>query len=68
MKTIKYYDKCINTPGIICYTCLCVTFLSHRAPDGDDEHADDGENQKRQNATYHSIWYCAMSLHNCTWI
>lgn len=48
--------------------CVCVTFLSHRAPDGDDEDADDGENQKRQDAPYHRIWYCAVSLHHCTGI
>lgn len=45
---------------------VCVTFLSDRAPDGDNEDADDGENQQCQNATYHCIWYCTVSLHHCT--
>lgn len=45
---------------------VCVTFLPHRAPDGDDEDADDGENQKCQDTTNHGIWNCAVSLHHCT--
>lgn len=34
---------------------VCVTFLSYRAPDGDDEDGDDGENQKCQDTTNHCI-------------
>lgn len=45
---------------------VCVTFLSHGAPDGDNEDTDDSENQQGQNATYHWIWNCAVSLHHCT--
>lgn len=48
------------------YVCVCVTFLSHGAPDGDNEDTDDSENQQGQNATYHCIWNCAVSLHHCT--
>lgn len=48
--------------------CRCVTFLSHGAPDGDNEDADDGENQQCQHATYHCIRYCAVSLYHCAGI
>lgn len=43
-----------------------VTFLSHRAPDGDNKDAEDGENQERQHATNDGVWYCAVSLHHRT--
>lgn len=48
--------------------CVCVTFLSNGAPDGDDEDTDDGENQQGQDTTYHCIWYCTVSLYHCTGI
>lgn len=59
-----------SSKRIFCYICvvhliLYFTFLPDRAPDGDNEDTDDGENQKGQNATYHCIRYCAVSLNHC---
>lgn len=52
------------------YLCVCVfvTFLPDGAPDGDNKDTDDSENQKCQNTTYHSIWYCTVRLYHCTGI
>lgn len=53
------YDKLLDV-------YVCVTFLSHRAPDGDNKDADDAENQEGQHAADHCVWYGAVSLHHCT--
>lgn len=41
------------------------TFLSDRAPDGDNEDTDDGENQQCQHTTYHCVGYGTVSLNHC---
>lgn len=75
VKNVMEYcqDTATSCKRIVCVTwdvCFCerVTFLSDGAPDGDNEDADDGENQQCQNATYHCVWYCTVSLHHCTGI
>ncbi len=41
------------------------TFLSDGAPDGDDEHTDDSEDQQSQDAPDHCIRNGTVSFHHC---
>jgi len=43
-----------------------VTFLSDGAPDGDDEHTDDSEDQQSQDAPDHCIRNSTVGFHHCS--